>query len=55
MGVEEPPHRLDQFAALQKYFAHVWIHDQIDVTLPVSQLHIGQAMPLFRKRQQILG
>ncbi len=53
LRIEEPPHRLHQFAALQKYFAHFRIHDQIDIALPVSQLNIRQAMPFLRQRQQI--
>ena len=55
MRVEEPPHGLHQFAALQKYLAHLWIHDQIDITLAVAELNVSQAVPLFRQGQQILG
>jgi hypothetical protein len=46
---------LHQLAALDKHLAHFRIHHQIDVTLPVAQLYIGQPMPLLREWQQILG
>ena len=35
--------------------AHVRIGDQVEVALPVSGLHIFQAMPLLGHREQDLG
>src|ERR1700685_4028186 len=55
MRVEKPPHGLHQLAALQENFPYLRIHDQVDVTLAVSQLNVGQAMPFFRPRQQVFG
>ena len=49
------PQRLHQLAALEKHFADLGIHHQIDVTLPVAQLNIGQSVPLLRQRQQVFG
>ena len=53
--VHEAPHRLHQLAALEKNFAHLGIHHQVDVALAVAQLNVGQAMPLLRQRQQVFG
>ena len=55
MRVHKTAERLHQLASLQKDFAHFRVHDQIDVTLPVAQLHIRKPVPFFRKRQQVLG
>ncbi len=55
MRIHETPHRLHQLAALQKDFAHLRIHHQIDIPLPVAQFHVGQTMPLLRQREQVFG
>ena len=49
------PHRLHQLAALQKNFAHLGIHHQIDVALPVAQFDVGEAVPLLGQRQQVFA
>ena len=55
LRVHEAPQRLHQLAALEKNFANLRIHHQIDIALPVAQLDIRQPMPLFRQRQQVFG
>ncbi len=48
-------HRLDDLGALDEDLAHLGIDNQIDVALAVAHLHVLQAVPLLRKRQQVLG
>ncbi len=40
VAIEKPPHGLHQFAAFQKDFANLRIHDQVDVSLPVTEFDI---------------
>ncbi len=42
-----------QLAALQEDLADFGIHHQVDVALAVAQFDVGQAVPLFRQRQQV--
>ena len=53
--IHETPHRLHQFAALEKHFANLGIHNQVYVALAVAQFDICQSVPFFGQRQQILG
>ena len=55
LRIHESPHRLHQLAALQKNFADLGVHHQVDVALPVAQFDVRQPMPFFRQRQQVLG
>ena len=43
------------FAALDEYLAHFGIHDQIDIALAIAQFDVGQPVPLFRQRKQVLA
>ncbi len=45
----------NQLRALQKNFAHVGIHDQVDIALAVAQFDVGQAVPLLGQRQQVFA
>ncbi len=49
LRIHEAPQRLHQLAALEKNFAHLGIHHQIDVALAVAQLDVGQPVPLLRQ------
>ncbi len=53
-AIEEAAHFHNNPGALDEYFAHAFIRDQVEISLPVAQIHISQAMPLFRKRQKRL-
>ena len=53
--VQESAQRLDQPAALDEDLAHFGIDDQVDIALAIAEFHVGQAVPLLRQRQQILG
>ena len=35
-----------------EYAMHLWIRDQVDITLPVTGFHVRQPMPFFRKRSE---
>ncbi len=52
--VEISAERLHQLAALEEYFADFGIHHEIDITLAVAQLDVGQAMPFFGEGKQVL-
>ena len=41
--------------SLIKHFAHVVVDDEIDISLSITRLGIGQAMELFGQRSQALG
>ena len=49
--VKEPSHRLQHLGALHKHFARFEIRKQIDIALPIAQLHIRQPVKLLRQRQ----
>jgi len=53
-SIQEAADRLHYFAALDENFAHILVHDQIDIPLAIAQFHVAQAMPFFRQRQKIL-
>ena len=46
------PHRLDDARALDEYETRLLVDDQIDVTLAVLQLLVGQAVELLRQGAQ---
>src|SRR5262249_22667674 len=41
-------------APLDEDIAYALVDDQIDVSLPEARFNIGEPMPLFRQRQEIL-
>ncbi len=45
----------DNLAPGLKDFSHLRVDNQVKVALPVTQVHIFQAMPLFRQGPQRLG
>ena len=54
VAVEEAPHRLHDFGALQKDLAHVGIHGEVNVAAAIARLHVLQPVPFFRQRKQVL-
>src|SRR5438093_5110271 len=50
--VQKPPQLAHDEASLHEYIAHFAIHNQIDVTLPVPDFDILQAVPFLRQRQE---
>ena len=55
MRIEEAANCLHYFAATNKHLAHIRVHHQVQIALPVAEFHVGQPVPFFRQRQQILG
>ena len=55
VGVEEAADRLHHLAAPHEHLAHLGVHRQIHVTLPVAQFHVGEPVPFLRQGQQVLG
>ena len=56
--VQQTSHRRDDLAARAKHLAHLRVGDQVDVSLPVANLDVLQAVPLLghwsqRLRQQL--
>ena len=45
----------DDFGAVDEGFAHVLVHDEVDVPLPVAHVGVGQAVELLGKGLQALG
>ena len=41
--------------ALDEHGAHIGVHEEIDVALPVAQLYVGQTVVLLRQSQHRLG
>src|SRR5687768_8194554 len=54
-GVEPGAHRRQRPAAYLEHATRIWIDDQIQVTLPVADLDVRQAVPLLRQRLEALG
>lgn len=52
---QESSYRLDDFRALAEGVADAVVDDQINVTLPVPDLDVLQAMIFFGQRTQILA
>ena len=52
--VKEAPHRPQHFGPLHKYFARIEVGEQVDIPLPIAQLHVGQSVKLLRERQHRL-
>src|SRR5277367_5103196 len=52
--IEKPPQFLGNPRAHNENLSRFFVGDQIQVALPVANLHVGQPMPLFRQRQQRL-
>ena len=52
--IQPTAQRRDDARALEKHFARLGIHDQINVTLTVALLDIAQTMPLVGQRTQRL-
>ena len=53
--VEGAAHRLHQLRALQKDFAHLGIHHQVDIALAVAQFDVGEPVPLLGQGQQVFA
>jgi hypothetical protein len=53
--VQPRAHGADDLRALDEHRARLRGHDQVDVTLAVTLLDVGQAVPLVRQRAQRLG
>ena len=53
--IQKMPDGLHDLAALDENLAHLLVHDQVYITLPVAQLHVGKPMPFLRQRQQVFG
>ncbi len=53
--IEKAPERLEHLRALDEDRAHIGVHEQVDVTLPVAQFHVGQAVILLGQGQHRLG
>src|ERR1700683_5626847 len=53
--VKKVPDFADDLRALQKSVARFLGGDQIEIALPVADLYVRQAVPLFRERQQRFG
>src|SRR5947209_136109 len=45
--VKKLANRLHDLRALDEHFAHIGIHEQVNITLAIAQLDVGQAMPLL--------
>ena len=53
--IEKAPQLADNLRAPQENFSRAVIGDQVQIALPVADLHVGQAVPFFRQRQQRLA
>ena len=53
--VEEAAQRLEDLGALYKYGTAFEVAEQVDVTLAVAQLHVGQAMKFLGQGEHGLG
>src|SRR5699024_3385459 len=53
--VQECAQLFDNHRAFYKDIADIWVHDEVDVSLTVSQVGVGQTVEFFRQRQQRLG
>ena len=53
--IEKGSNRLEHLGAFDENRAHVGVHEQIDVTLPVAKFDVGQAVILFRQGEHGLG
>src|SRR5581483_5123328 len=52
--VEESAQFTNDSAPLHKHVTNFSVNDEIDISLPVSNLDVFQAMPLLRQRQKTL-
>ena len=48
----EVANQADDAGPFEEYFTCFRVHDQINVALTVTGLHVGQSMEFFRQRQQ---
>ncbi len=53
--IEKAPDRLQHLGALDEDLTHIGVHEEIDIALPVAELHVGQAVILLRQGQHRLG
>ena len=51
----ETADQADDFASLLKNLADLRVHDQVEMALPVADLHVRQAVPFLRQRMQRFG
>ena len=54
LSVQIPADRADDLGTLDKGILHLRIHDQIHISLTVTQIRIGQPMELLRKDLEAL-
>ena len=53
--IQEISNLADDLRPLEKHFLNVRICDQIQITLPVTNLRVSQAMPLLGRRPEGFG
>ena len=54
-SIEKPPQLADDLRAPQENSSRAVVGDQVQIALPVPDLHVGEAMPFFGQRQQRLA
>src|SRR6185437_3186991 len=54
-SVKKTADRLDNLAALDEDLAHVLVHDQVHITLAITQLHVLQTVPFLWQWQEIFA
>lgn len=53
--IQEVAQLFDDHGTFYEYVTYFWVHDEVNVSLTVSQVSVGQTMEFFRQRQQGFG
>src|ERR1700733_14062100 len=51
-AVEEAAHFHDDPCALDEYLSYAFVRNEVKISLPVTQIHIREPVPLFGQRQK---